>query len=332
MSGKDARQRTLTMKKIDRETWDRLWPSARCTNLLQSWEYGDAKTTGNNWQAARYVVEDEFGNPKAVAQVLFLALPVIGGIARINRGPILLDGVLDDFQSVEVELQVFDLILYEARLRKWWCLFVAPELKAEDSWRWRLRSMGFRFRNKAPWASSRLSLVPSEDALLANLNGKWRNLLRKAQKSNLLVRKSKNDTPELEMLVKRYFEMQQEKKFSGVSELLLRQLCKQQGPHWRFDYYLTYDPSSSSEEYVGVLVSIIHGNSATYFIGSTNATGRKLNANYMMLWQAILDAKAYGCRWFDLGGLNEHTPPGVAHFKRGLNGDSYTLVGESVFF
>ena len=76
------------------------------------------------------------------------------------------------------------------------------------------------------------------------------------------------------------------------------------------------------------LVSIVHGDTATYLIGNTNAEGRRVQANYAMLWQAIIDAKSLGCGWYDLGGLNKNTPKGVAGFKSGLNGDNYQLVGE----
>ena len=32
---------------------------------------------------------------------------------------------------------------------------------------------------------------------------------------------------------------------------------------------------------------------------------RKLNVNYTLLWEAIMNAKNRGCKWFDIGGLSE---------------------------
>jgi len=78
----------------------------------------------------------------------------------------------------------------------------------------------------------------------------------------------------------------------------------------------------------GVLISVVSGNTAIYLVGVTNNVGRKYNANYLMLWQAIIDAKKRGCNWFDLGGLNENTSKGIAHFKYGVNGMKYDLIGE----
>jgi lipid II:glycine glycyltransferase (peptidoglycan interpeptide bridge formation enzyme) len=75
-------------------------------------------------------------------------------------------------------------------------------------------------------------------------------------------------------------------------------------------------------------VSLRHGDTSTYFIGTTDDTGRKLQVNYVLLWEAILYAKKSGCEWFDIGGLNATTPKGIAHFKSGLNSELYSLVGE----
>ena len=56
--------------------------------------------------------------------------------------------------------------------------------------------------------------------------------------------------------------------------------------------------------------------------------GRKYNANYAMLWAAILNSKKKGCLWYDLGGINENTTEGIKRFKTRLNGEAYNLIGE----
>ena len=105
-----------------------------------------------------------------------------------------------------------------------------------------------------------------------------------------------------------------------------------QGPQWKVNVYTTKANSEyiqdQDNELDGMLVSVTHGDTATYLIGYTNSTGRKNNANYLMLWQAIVDAKEEGVEFFDLGGLNDNTPEGIARFKKGLQGKHYDLVGE----
>ena len=98
---------------------------------------------------------------------------------------------------------------------------------------------------------------------------------------------------------------------------LLKELTNHNGTNWSFNAYLAESPNFevSSTETVGSLVSICHGDTATYLIGSSNLEGRKLNANYLLLWQSIMDAKTFGCKYFDLGGLNSNTPKGNRSFQ-----------------
>ena len=116
----------------------------------------------------------------------------------------------------------------------------------------------------------------------------------------------------------------------GMPSKLLKELANHNAENWTFNAYLIESPNFevSSTEITGMLVSICHGDTATYLIGSSNSEGRKLNVNYLLLWQSILDAQAFGCRYFDLGGINSNTPKGIAHFKRGVKGEEYLLIGE----
>lgn len=299
--------------------------------MMQSWEYGDAKAAAEGWRPVRFLIADEFGAPMALAQLLIRAWPLIGGIARLNRGPLLIDTELDNPRRSEAILTALGVLLREAKRRWWWLTFVAPELEADNFVALSLATLELRERKQTPWASARLSLLPSQETLLANLNGKWRNMLRKAQKSGLIVQHHEACAEELERLLICYQAMQRDKGFSGVSKKLLRQLAKQTGSTWRFDLYVAISTGStklSNSDFSGLLVSVRHGDTVTYFIGYTNDQGRKLNANYLLLWHSILASKDFGCYWYDMGGVNENTKQGIAHFKSGLNGKAYNLIGE----
>ena len=77
----------------------------------------------------------------------------------------------------------------------------------------------------------------------------------------------------------------------------------------------------------GILI-VRHGTSCTYQIGWNSPTGRKVYANNLLLWNAVLEMKQHNCFWFDMGGIDENTTPGIVKFKRGLGGKEYALVGE----
>ena len=90
--------------------------------------------------------------------------------------------------------------------------------------------------------------------------------------------------------------------------------------------------NSDNNNDLGSLVSIEAGDTTIYLIGYSNDQGRKMHANSVLLWHAILHAKNNGGTFFDFGGLNESTPHGIAKFKKGLNATPYQLIGDWRYF
>jgi len=331
---------TLPLKKsnfivrpIHRDEWEFHWTSISSSNLIQSWEFGEAKSFAEKWHPIRLLTETICGQPIALTQILTRPFPYIGYIARVNRGPLLLDIKLDPSSLDELYLLVLSCILHEAKMRRWNFLSLAPELSSNDSNKNKLNLLNLYSTHHNPWASTRLSLLQNQEALLAALNGKWRNLLRKAQKSKLQIKQLSKTNDSTKILIQNYNQLKKLKGFTGVSDSLLNQLSLQVGPKWCFTTFAAYTTATpfQSSELVGLLVSVVHGKTATYLIGTTTKSGRKLNANYLMLWDAILFAKSKGCSYYDLGGLNQNTASGIAHFKRGINGKPYELIGEYTY-
>jgi hypothetical protein len=190
-----------------------------------------------------------------------------------------------------------------------------------------------------PWASGLLSLDPNKEELLMGLNGKWRNCLRKGLRSKFSVKKYEIDINQkvsykisykiLQKILDNYKKLKHNNQFSGISESLLESIALQSGDNWGINLFIANENiDGSDDDPIGTLVSIDSGDTSIYLIGTTNLKGRKLNANYVLLWEAILSAKNEGCKWFDIGGLDSTTPPGIAHFKKGLSAKPYELAGE----
>ena len=54
-----------------------------------------------------------------------------------------------------------------------------------------------------------------------------------------------------------------------------------------------------------------------------------LEFGQLLLWQALLTAKAAGAQKFDVGGMDaELTPPGIFRFKQGIGAIPYGLAPE----
>jgi lipid II:glycine glycyltransferase (peptidoglycan interpeptide bridge formation enzyme) len=315
------------VKEIGYSEWTTHLKGFQNTNLLQYWQYGAAKEETGNWKAVRFVVTDG-DRVIGLAQFLARTLPVLGGIARLNRGPLLSKEIAEG-ERENVSCKALAALMKEAKKRFWWVVQIAPEIPESDTTVNALQNIGLKRLDPSPSASGLVSLSCDEETLLMSLKGKWRNCLRKGQKSGVHVSTVAGKSTDLYTLIDSYREIQQGKGFKGIPDSLIDALAKQEGEGWEFTLFTAKEEGSKdANESIGILVSLRHGDTSTYFIGTTNDIGRKLQVNYVLLWEAVLYAKRNGCEWFDIGGLNATTPKGIAHFKSGLNPDLYRLVGE----
>ena len=315
-----------SIKEIEFQEWEKQWQKCLNVNMLQSWQYGDAKEAIEDWKAHRFIILDENGESIALMQVLVKKILIFGIIARINRGPLIIGQIKQQHNQELIAINTITALINESSHRGWRMLQIAPELCSTKVILYQLRKLGLRQLSAPAWASGLLSLKKSEDELLMNLNGKWRNCLRKGLRSEISIKNSNVNTHNIQKLLHSYKKLKQEKKFSGISESLLENLAKKNDNNWKFNLF--FASVKESDQPIGTLVSVSFGNTAIYLIGTTSTKGRKLNANYILIWEAILNAKNEGCSWFDIGGLDKTTPAGIAHFKKGLNADSYQLIGE----
>lgn len=317
-----------TFIKADKPEWDKYWLEIEKTNLIQSWEYGEVKHKAENWQPLRFIIKDESGRARWLIQILAKKVPVFGGVARVNRGPLVIGAQSDRDSLNELSPALFAL-LRMACSERWWYLSIAPEIQLGNDTVKMMRQLGFRPGRGVPGGSSVISLEQSEEELFNNLKGKWRNILRKAQRFGTHIETSKTSN-DIDMMVKYYEEMQRCLKFKGIPSGIIRYLAIQNSP--QFDFSLFWAKEQNDSRVVGFLATVGHGNSCTYLLSWTSPEGRELQTNYLLLWHALLMSKRKGYRWFDLGGHNKNTPSGIAHFKEGLGGASYNLIGEWRYF
>ncbi len=310
------------LERVERVKWNELSKKCNRFNMMQSWEYGDAKRLSQRWRPQRFALLDENAEPFGVLQALTISLPLIGGAVRINRGPLLFDdiwGANDCEETIEKAIQA---VACGIKKRRWRYLNISFEFPENIKTAEALKKYGFRQKGGSAWGSTLLSLEKSVEEIRASFHGKWRNLLKKAEKSELELEHAEADD-DLNFLINNYLQLQQDKNFSGIPEKLFRTMGSVTGGSWDFCPIFAL----KNQERVGGVLFVGHGDTSTYMVGWTSLEGRDLMANYFLLWQAILYFKGLGYKWFDVGGLNEDTPKGIAHFKQGLKGAPYRLVG-----
>jgi len=316
------------IRPLQYSEWDFFWQKCLSSNLLQSWQYCQSIALDKKFLTQCYLILDNYNQPIAIAQLLVKSWPVIGGVARLNRGPLLLN-TYSEKDEIALKSKVLGVLTRELSKNNYIFFYYAPDLVeskfAFDS----MSLLGFRKLSKSPWESAKIMLRLGEDDLLMSFSGKWRNQMRKGLKLGVSVRKYENNNENLNLLIKTYCKFKSDRGFKGPSEKLLRSLFFQTGEKWRLNFFVAYgSDASEGDSELGILVSIISGDTAIYFLGFANDRGRAMQANSVLLWHAILNAKKNNCLWFDVGGLGEETPKGIAEFKRGLNGRPYKLIGE----
>ena len=314
----------MKIKEITISEWESLWPLCEEDNLLQSWFYGKAKEKSDGVNILYYSFSLDNSNI-ALAQILIKKIPFLGRVARLNRGPIFLIKQNHHQKIINMD-KILRLIVLNCKESKIWMLQAAPEIIPDKKVSESLENSGFYKIQKSSWASGLINLTPDEDTLLMSLNGKWRNCYRKSLKLEVKISRVENSFENINKLIVDYKKHQLSKDFAGLTDKLINEMAFINHKEWKFNIFQA--KIESQKESIGSLVTIHHGKTSIYLIGTTNDLGRKYQANYSLIWNALLFAKNSGCQNFDIGGLDETTPKGIAHFKKGLNAESYKLTGE----
>ena len=317
---------TWRLKSVTCDEWMNFATRIRHGNLMQSWAYGESKRT-EGWLPKRYLLLDGFGNYRGLLQVLVKRLYRVVQVARINRGPILFALDHNEEYTPCNLTQTWKAINRHALRTGWWVILAAPEtITAEPYVSHSMAKAGFvRRMSSTPWGSIRFSLDQDVEQLLAQMNGKWRNLLRKGLKLQVAVLEV-NTANQIDAILRRYERFQIEKGFNGVPKKIIHSLVGINDSPTKAKVYQTL--CDETMEVSGFVIISYHFDTAMYLAGWSSPKGREQQANYLMLWQAINDAKISGMRWFDMGGANKNTPKGIAHFKKGIGGDYYSNAGE----
>ncbi|MBI4184367.1 MAG: GNAT family N-acetyltransferase [Proteobacteria bacterium] len=309
---------TLEWDRAGRAEWEEMTAAAPRSNLLQSWAYGEAKAAAGGWRVRRGVFR-RGASALALVQALEKSWPGLGGVVRINRGPVLLEEPPgEDVRRVVLVALRRAFPLYRRRL-----VLIAPEVPAVEAAV--LCDLGFRRRGAgAGWRSAWIDLGPDEGVLRAGLKGKWRNMLVAAERAGLEIAIG-HERPALDRLLARHGSAMAERGFAGPAPALIERLFE------AADGALVVLTALGGGTPVAAVLIARHGRAATYLVGWSGPEGRRLRAHNLLLFRALCEMRAQGCTGFDLGGIDERAAPGVALFKRGLGGIEYELAGEYWF-
>ncbi len=305
---------------IDYQEWMKYFLMVNKPNLLQSWAYGEAKAKSQGWKVMRGIIFN--GNqPIAMFQVLSKKICFIN-IVRLNQGPLW----LVESPSIEQVKEVFYLIKKRWNILTACFLLLAPNLENTSVLNKLLFSLKFYKRIRTTWNSGLIDLHPSELELRDSLRGNWRRRLKTAEKNNLKFIVSQEEQ-DLNWLMQKYADYQQQKSFQGTPIPLLQALFKCSiDMHQVWMAFVTH----RDERIAGMLVTY-YGKACTPLVSWQSDKGRELNTGNFILWNLVLFSKQQGCIWFEQGGIDKNNSD-VARFKRGIPSHEYELMGEYFSF
>lgn len=285
--------------------WDALYTSAKgMAAFQQSYAYGEmARTMGT--AVTRAIIKNG-ETPVALWQATQKRVAKVAGLTLGMRGPVWLSELNDDEKSTILRQLKHD--------TKGFTLLMPEEANAFKPQKLRRVMTGY--------SAVVIDLTQDEDTLLAAQDGKWRNRLRAAQKTDLRIDAMGLKPENYGWLIEEEYEQRQRIGYVALSPLAvpIYQQCAGKKS------VLGLQAWQGNERVAGMLF-MKHGNSATYHIGWSNDAGKKANAHNLLLWDAITLLKEEGLCWLDLGRVSTTDGEGLTRFKLGSGGKLLTLCG-----
>lgn len=306
---------TATFDQISEAEWNLLLPQFDDASVYQSWAYGAV-----HWGESQlsHLVLRRGPEVAAIAQIRIVRLPVLrSGVAYLRWGPLWrrrnTAPDLENFRQALLALK------NEYAQKRGLLLRLIPNTYRDDAFAPEvenlLREHHFTHEaDSAPYRTLRLELTPSLELLRKSLDQKWRNGLNRAEKNGLQLTEGHSDDLYARFLHV-YDEMMARKQFDTTVDVHKFRELQQRLPATARMHILLAEQNGQTLAATNMAVC---GDTAIYLLGATSDEGMTSKASYLLQWRMIQIAREHGCRWYDLGGINPDTNPGVYHFKSGI--------------
>lgn len=229
--------------------------------------------------------------------------PVVGWIGLISRGPVWTDqpDVATLAQALRAE---------EHRV-----LINADGMCTRD-----LRGAGF-LPVMTPSSVAIWDISGDAQARRDGMHQKWRNRLRKAERSRLRLRHEAMPVDPTHWLLAREAAFRKTQKYKGLPGVLAAHYV-----HANPDQARLFWAEHNGQPVAG-MIFLRHGARATYFLGHTDDDGRTRHAHNLLMSAAADWFADQGVQSLDLGALNTVHAPGLARFKLGCGATAQSLGG-----
>lgn len=296
--------------------WAAAFARVTRSTLPQCFGYARAMGKTHGWVPRLGTIEAD-GRPLGLVQILERRHLKIVHERQLHRGPLWFDGVPDP-PVLEPVLSALRAACPSNPLNR---ASVLPELPAGPEMEALMARCGFT-RIGPGYQTVWLDLTRTMEALRAGFSTTWRQRLKSAQKTGLVIdvdAEAKN----LPWLMKQEHEQAAAKHFRAMTGPLAVRL---RNALLKGDGVMMVAALHDGEAVASALF-FGHGRAATYQVGWSNDAGRRTHAMRLVLWRAMEALKERGFAALDLGGINPETAPGVTEFKTAMGGEAVATVG-----
>ena len=165
-----------------------------------------------------------------------------------------------------------------------------------------------------------LDITKPEEELLNQMHPKTRYNIRLAQKKGVTIEESKEKIDDFLRLSK---ETAQRDKFHLHPKKYYQKMLEVLGQEGMVKLFL----AKYQNQIIVANLICFFGQTAVYLHGASDYSFRHLMAPYLCQWQAILEAKKQGFKYYDFWGIDEEKWPGVTRFKKSFTGQEITYPG-----
>ncbi|MGB2624545.1 MAG: peptidoglycan bridge formation glycyltransferase FemA/FemB family protein [Candidatus Acidiferrum sp.] len=306
--------------EVDRATpaeWSQMLDLFEDANIYQTSAYGQVRW--GEKELSRLVLKRD-GEVLGIAQFRIVRpTPLKFGMAYLRWGPLWerKDVPCDPEVPVRMAQAITDEYLAKRKL----FLRILPNAFAGSSRATTMQDAFCKFTSESlnsrnTYRTLIIDLRPSLEELRSGLDKKWRNQLTRSEKNNLSV-VAGHGIEEYRTFCRIYSQMRNRKTFETTVDTDEFWRIQETLPECHRMRILICEDQGIP---VAGLVASAIGDSAVYLLGATSDSGLNSKGAYLLQWTLIRWLKENGIRWYDLGGIDPESNPGVYHFKRGLSG------------
>ena len=312
----------MQIKEItSKSQWEDFVFQNKEATFLHSWNWGEFnKDTGEKiWRVG------VFDEKKIIAVVLIIKVKAKrGSFLFIPQGPVASSKF--KVQSSKLMKLFFDYLKDLGKKEKVSLVRVSPVLENSEENLNIFKQAGFRnapIHMMHPEITWLLDIRKSEEEILKGMRKTHRNLIRHAAKDGVEIIQN-TDEKYLKEFYNIHMETVRRHKFVPFSYI------KSEIETFKNDNQISIFSAKYKNKIISSAIIVFYGNQAFYHHGASLSEYNKIPSSYLVLWEAIKEAKKRNKEIFNFYGIVEDKPKhpwtGLSKFKKGFGGYKKELV------